>query len=82
MLEVIIEKAACADTGAVWMEQCCNVRRYRSHLMTLLVLGVLTAMLMVISLLPLVGMWFQAVAFVCGALIVPAFLAPPPVRPP
>ena len=56
------------------MEQIVNWQLYTNQLATLLVLSVITGMFVVISLLPLVGMWFQVVALFSGALLTPSVL--------
>lgn len=61
--------------GAVWMEQAVNHKRYVNQWATAVVLATLTAMFVVVSLLPLVGMWYQVVALTSGALLLPACLA-------
>ena len=56
------------------MEQLINWRLYTNHIVTLGVLVMLTGMFAVISLLPLVGLWFQISALVTGALLTPCLL--------
>lgn len=63
------------------MEQLVNFRLYKNHIATFLVLTMLTGMFVIISLLPLVGLWFQVSAMVCGALLVPCLLRHQPVSP-
>ena len=56
------------------MEQIVNWQLYTNQLATLVVLLIITGMFVVISLLPLVGMWFQVVALFSGALLSPSVL--------
>ena len=56
------------------MEQLLNLGAYRNHMTTVFVLTILTGMFVVISLLPLVGLWFHVSALVCGALLMPCLL--------
>lgn len=62
------------------MEQLLNFKVYQNHVLTYIVLVILTGQFVVISLLPLVGLWFQVSAMVCGALLMPCLLRHPAVR--
>ena len=64
----------------MWIEQLLNFKKYRHHVITYLILSILTGMFVVISLLPLVGLWFQVTALACGALLMPCLLRHPSVR--
>lgn len=66
--------------GAVWMEQIINFQHYRCRWMTLIVLTLLSAMFILLGLLPLVGMWIHVAALLVGALLLPLALAPKEVR--
>lgn len=56
------------------MEQLLNRRVYKNKIATFVVLVMLTGMFVIISLLPLVGFWYQISALVCGALLMPCLL--------
>lgn len=58
------------------MQQLIHWPRYRSQPATMVVLAALTAMFVILSLLPLVGLWYQIVALACGALLLPIMLVP------
>ena len=53
--------------GAVWADQAVNFRRYVRHAWTCAVLVLVTALVVVASLLPLVGVWYVCTALLAGA---------------
>ena len=73
-----ILRAMCL-TGAVWLEQLTWTAPFRARILMFIFLLLLTAVFAIISLLPLVGMWYSAAALLSGVLLCPLILRIPKV---
>ncbi|KAI3430705.1 hypothetical protein D9Q98_005294 [Chlorella vulgaris] len=69
----------CALLGAVWADQLVNRRKYVRHALTVAVLAIITALLITMSLLPLLDPWYQAAALLTGFFTGTALLLAPRV---
>lgn len=50
----------------MWADQLVNRRKYVRHALTVAVLAIITALLITMSLLPLLDPWYQAAALLTG----------------
>ena len=59
----------CWPAGGVWADQAVNFLSYKRRLATLLVLLLVSAVFILISLLPMLNVWYNAGALVAGLLL-------------